>query len=44
MEGHDQWRNEHPSRLWQPTRGIICYLEQLYELFNQSDYAGVAGP
>lgn len=43
IEGHDNWRNEHPSRLWQPARGIICYLEQLHELFYQSDYSGIAG-
>ena len=43
IEGHDKWRTEHPSRLWQPERGIICYLEQIYELLNQSDYTGVAG-
>jgi hypothetical protein len=43
MEGHDQWRNQHPARLWQPTRGIVCYLEQIYELLNQSDYSGVVG-
>ena len=42
IDGHRHWRNEHPSRLWQPKRGIICYLEQLYDLFNQSDYSGVA--
>lgn len=41
IEGHDNWRNEHPSRLWQPRRGIICYLEQLYDLFHQVDYSGV---
>ena len=40
IEGHDNWRNEHPSRLWQPARGLICYLEQLYDLLNQSDYSG----
>ena len=43
IDGHDQWRSQHPSRLWQPARGIICYLEQIYELLNQSDYTGVAG-
>ena len=43
IEGHDQWRSQHPSRLWQPARGIICYLEQIYELLNQSDYTGVSG-
>lgn len=41
IEGHDNWRTEHPSRLWQPSRGIVCYLEQIYELLNQSDYTGV---
>ncbi len=41
FEGHTAWPNEHPSRLWQPSRGIICYLEQLYDLFNQSDYSGL---
>ncbi|MBP2157486.1 MULTISPECIES: hypothetical protein [Asticcacaulis] len=43
IEGHDDWRNQHPSRLWQPRRGIICYLEQLYDLFHQGDYKGVRG-
>jgi hypothetical protein len=41
IEGHDNWRNEHPSRLWLPDRGIICYLEQLHGLFFESDYSGV---
>lgn len=40
IDGHDGWRNDHPSRLWKPERGIVCYLEQLYELLNQSDYTG----
>lgn len=43
IEGHEAWRNDHPSRIWQPERGIVCYLEQVYELFHQSDYSGVRG-
>jgi hypothetical protein len=43
IEGHPNWRIEHPSRLWQPDRGIICYLEQLHGLFFDSDYSGVRG-
>lgn len=39
--GHNDWHHQHPSRLWQAARGIICYLEQLFELLNQSDYAGI---
>lgn len=44
IEGHDNWRNEHPSRLWQPERGIICYLEQIYGLLFDSDYSGIRCP
>jgi hypothetical protein len=43
IEGHDEWRTKYPSRLWKPTRGIICYLEQIYDLLHQSDYTGVVG-
>ncbi len=43
FEGHTNWPNEHPSRLWQPARGIICYLEQIHDLFHQSDYSGLRG-
>ena len=43
IEGHANWPQEYPNRLWQPQRGIICYLEQIYDLLNQSDYSGVRG-
>ena len=43
FEGHQNWIHEHPNRLWQPSRGIVCYLDQIYELLNQSDYSGVRG-
>jgi hypothetical protein len=43
IDGHEKWRHDHPSRLWQPSRGIVCYLEQVYELLNQGDYTGVCG-
>ena len=43
MEGHDPWRTQYPNRLWQPSRGIICYLEQIYDLLNQADYTGTRG-
>ena len=41
IEGHDNWRNEHPDRLWKPERGIICYLEQIHGLLLDSDYSGI---
>jgi len=43
IEGHQNWVHEHPSRLWQPARGVVCYLEQIYDLLNQGDYTGVRG-
>ena len=44
IEGHANWQHEHPTRLWNPARGIVCYLEQLYDLLNSNDYTGVVGP
>ncbi len=41
FEGHANWQHEHPNRLWQPSRGLVCYLEQIYELLNQNDYTGI---
>lgn len=43
IEGHDAWRSQYPDRIWKPDRGIICYLEQIYDLFNQGDYSGTVG-
>jgi hypothetical protein len=40
IEGHVNWRVEHPARLWDSSRGIICYLEQLHDLLNSDDYTG----
>lgn len=41
IEGHEAWRHQHPGRLWNPERGLICYVEQLYDLLNQGDYTGI---
>jgi hypothetical protein len=43
IDGHHDWPAKYPSRMWKPARGIICYLEQLYDLFHHSDYSGVVG-
>lgn len=42
--GHPNWRVQHPSRLWRPERGIVCYLEQIHDLLASSDYTGLRGP
>jgi hypothetical protein len=44
FEGHPNWVTQHAERLWNPARGIICYLEQLYEILNSSDYTGALCP
>jgi hypothetical protein len=40
IEGHPNWLSEHPARLWDPARGMVCYLEQLHELLTSKDYTG----
>jgi len=39
--GHDLWRQQHPNRLWNPTRGIVHYLEQIHVLLAEDGYTGV---
>lgn len=43
LEGHGDWLHQHPNRLWRPAVGITFYLDQVYELLDQSDYTGVRG-
>jgi hypothetical protein len=37
--GHDGWKTEQPSKIWQPSTGIVHYLELVHELLNCRDYA-----
>lgn len=39
VEGHDNWRHEMPSKIWNPKIGLIQYLELVHELLNCADYA-----
>jgi len=43
IEGHANWQHEHPGRIWNALRGIVCYLEQLHDLLNSNDYTGTGG-
>jgi hypothetical protein len=43
ITGHDNWRHEHPSRLWRPDVGLVGYLEALHDLLGSRDYTGVCG-
>ncbi len=38
IRGHDNWRTEMPSKIWDPTKGIVHYLELVHELLNSADY------
>jgi hypothetical protein len=38
IEGHDNWRTEHPSKIWNPCKGITQYLEIVHELLQSHDY------
>lgn len=40
IEGHDNWKHEHPALLWEPQKGICKYLGIIHELLNSSDYGG----
>lgn len=42
IEGHDGWRTEHPSKIWNPSRGITQYLEIVHELLQSRDYVAQA--
>jgi len=37
-QGHDNWRQETPTMIWNPARGIAQYLEIVHELLNCGDY------
>lgn len=41
-EGHDNWRQETPTMIWRPERGIVQYLEIVHELLNCADYQSPA--
>ena len=44
IEGHEAWRNQHPSMIWSPESDITLYLGIVHELLNSSDYTGTRGP
>ena len=44
IEGHENWRNEHPALLWDPKKGICKFLGIIHEMLNSNDYGGRRGP
>ena len=43
IQGHENWRNEHPALLWDPKKGICKYLGIIHEMLNSNDYGGRRG-
>jgi hypothetical protein len=42
IEGHENWRNEHPAKIWNPANGISQYVEIVHELLQSRDYVARA--
>ncbi|HEX2909857.1 MAG TPA: hypothetical protein VH186_03545 [Chloroflexia bacterium] len=41
INGHDNWRHQHPEMIWSPDKDITLYLRTIYDLLNSSDYTGL---
>ena len=43
IEGHENWKHEHPALVWDPVKGLCKYLGIIHELLNSADYGGRRG-
>ena len=43
IRGHDNWKDEMPSKIWRPTDGIVQYLELVHGLLHCPDYTPALG-
>ena len=43
IHGHDNWKQEMPSKIWRPSEGIVQYLELVHGLLHCPDYAPALG-
>ena len=39
IQGHEVWRHQHPSMLWDPAAGIHRYVRVVSDLLGSPDYA-----
>lgn len=37
IQGHDQWRREHPQLIWRPEVGIVQYLSAVWEVLQSHE-------
>ncbi|MGH7618153.1 MAG: DUF7665 family protein [Gemmatimonadaceae bacterium] len=43
LAGHDAWRTQHPSMIWNSSSDITLYLRVLHDLLHSRDYTGIRG-
>lgn len=39
MQGHDNWKTDHPDYYWQSSFSIKVYVQFIHDLLNSDDYA-----
>ena len=44
IQGHDNWKGEHPELIWNPQKKITFYLDIIYDYLNSSCYSGLFKP
>lgn len=37
INGHDNWRAEHPHLIWNPERGLLQYVEAIHEILQSHE-------
>lgn len=37
--GHDNWHAEHPNLIWNPSRGLLQYVEAIHEILQSHELA-----
>lgn len=37
IEGHPNWHNEYPWLIWQPAKGLIQYIEAVFEILQSNE-------
>ncbi len=41
LDGHANWKLEHPRYAWETTRDVAWFLSVIHDLLNDDDYEGV---
>jgi hypothetical protein len=41
IDGHNDWVHQHPEMVWNPSMGLMIYLEAVHSLLQSSDFTMV---